>query len=448
MQVTTGNDSFDLIAVNDKMQVVWRTTLAGYGIKTDKLKGKVIALASSDHSNFKGTNNTFVAYVLDSSNGKVLATKTVYKSSNEYIEYPQMYTGDGSFFKLAVRQTAYKRKLHLAGPSMSVFTTGDYFRNELNDTRSLKVVEFNDNLDSVKAFSPVISTGKFISLAWNKSADMFISWLNGPSIEIYKYDADKTAPSNQLTVPVIFKERADAILSDYFYLLPAENRDELYYGITYSNQNKDPELGIGKLNFATSKKTYVVQILDRNNLKTLKKAFVPVTKDIDDIDFGDIRLMEVKFMSETSGRLIVAVASTYTDAVGSSNNSHIIFYRCQGTLLINGFDHNLQLKYQQFLPANSSYSDIWLKTGYHISNNKLYIVANHKKSSPYGVYGILDVASGKWDKMERLSKKNLGSRSYSAGESILWFDNNFIVPYYSPKMFSPKSDISLQLNAN
>lgn len=450
MQVSMDDENFDLIAVNDKMQVLWRTSLAGYGIKTDKLKGKIIALASADHSTMKGTNNTFVAYVVDPANGKVLANKTVYKSSDEYIEYPQMYTGEGAFFKLAVRQTTYKRKLHLAGPAMSIFTTGDYMRKGLDATRAFKVVEYDDKLDSVKVFNLAISSGTFVSLAWNNHADMFISWLNGPSIEIYKYDADKTTPSNQLTVPVTFKTRGDAVVSEYLYLKPAENRDELYYSIVYSNQNKDSELGIGKLNFLTGKKTYVVQILNGTNLKALKKAFIPINKDLDNIDFGDTRLMVVKYMNEISGRLIVAVASDYSEAMGTANSVSVNYYRREGALLINGFDQDLQLKYQQLLPANSSYPDFWLQTGYHVNKNKLYIVANKKRgsSSPFGVYGVFDITAGKWDKMERLSKKNLDSRSYSAGESILWFTNNFIVPYYSPKMFSTKSDLSLQLNNN
>src|SRR4051812_31123802 len=61
MQVSVDDENFELIAVNEKMQVIWRTPLAGYGIKTDKFKNKIVALASADHSTFKGTNNTFVA---------------------------------------------------------------------------------------------------------------------------------------------------------------------------------------------------------------------------------------------------------------------------------------------------------------------------------------------------------------------------------------------------
>jgi len=446
MQVSTDDANFDLIGINDKMQVVWRTSLAGYGIKTDKLKGKVIALASSDHSAMKGTNNTFVVYVLDPANGKLLANKTVYKSSDEYVEFPQMYTGEGEFFKLAVRQTSYRRKIHVVVPLVSLFTERNNSK-ELNDTRGLTVVEFNDKLDSVKAFKPVISNGLFVSLAWNRHADMFIGWLNGPSIEIYKYDVGKTAPSNQLTVPVDFEVSKYAVVSGNLYLQSAENLNVLYYSMVYLNQRKDAELGIGKLDFATNKKAYVVQVLDKTNLKAIKKGFIPINKDLDDVELGDGKGMTIKYMNETSGRVIVGIASDYSL---SSSVSRGGMYMCEDALLINGFDQDLQLKYQQVLPANSAYPNIRLTTGYHVSKNKLYVLANTKKgfTSILGVYGVLDIGTGKWDKMERLSKKNLDNGSYSAGQSILWFGNSFVVPYLSPKTFSAKSDISLQLNNN
>jgi hypothetical protein len=446
MQVSMEDENFDLVAVNDKMQVVWRTSLAGYGIKTDKLKGKIIALASADHSNMKGTNNTFVAYVVDPANGKVLATKTVYKSSDEYVEIPQMYTGEGEFFKLAVRQTGYKRKIHVGVPIVSLFTMSGLYK-EMNDTRALQVVEYNDKLDSVKAFKPVISSGLFISLAWNKHADMFISWLNGPSIEVYKYDAGKTAPSNQMAVPVNFEVSKSAVVSDYLYMQPAENANLLYYSLIYKNQNKDPELGVGKLDFATNKKSYVVQVLDKASLKAIKKSFAPVNKDLDDVDLGNGNGMSVKYMTETGGRVVVGISSNYSV---SSSVSRGGMYMCEDALLLSGFDQDLQLKYQQVLPVNSSYPNIRLKTGYHVDKNKLYVIANTKKgfTTNLGVYGVLDINTGKWDKMERLSKKHLDNGSHSAGASILWFGNNFIVPYYSPKTFSSKSDLSLQLNAN
>jgi hypothetical protein len=443
MQVSVDDENFDLIAVNDKMQIVWKTSLAGYGIKTDKLKGKIIALASSDHSSFKGTNNTFKAYVVDPANGKVLADKVVYKSTDEYVEFPQMYTGDGAFFKLAVRRSGFKRKIHVVTP-ISFFTNS--YEKEFNETKNLQVIEYNDKLDSVSSFKPAKSNGIFISLAWNKHADMFIGWLNGPSIEVYKYDAGKTVPSNQLTAPISIKVDDSARPSENLLLQPSENSNVLYYSLLYRNPDKDTELGIGKLDFETNKKSYVTQVIDKANLKVIKKAFVPINKDIDDVDFGYGGGMGLKYMDEVDGRVILTIASNAT--VSSSVNSGGVYY-LEYAPLINVYDKDLNLKFQQVLPSNSYYPSRKLQTGYHIIKNKLYMVANTKKglTANIGVFGILDLNSGKWDKMERLSKKHISNSEYSEGPSILWFGNSFIVPYFAPKTFAfSKKNVTLQLN--
>jgi hypothetical protein len=215
--------------------------------------------------------------------------------------------------------------------------------------------------------------------------------------------------------------------------------------MVYQNQKKNPELGVGKLDFAVNKKLYVVQALDKASLKAIKKSFVPVNKDLDNVNFGVPGGLSVKYMNESSGRVIVGVASNYT-LWGSSSSGGT--YMSEDALLINGFDQELQLKYQQVLPVNNSYPNIRLETGYQVNKNKLHVLANASKGAVViaGVYGVLDIGTGKWDKMNRLSKKHLNNKAYSMGPAILWFGDNFIVPYYSRKFFSTKYDMSLQLN--
>jgi hypothetical protein len=314
---------------------------------------------------------------------------------------------------------------------------------EYNETRNLQVVEYDDKLDSVKAFKPVISNGIFVSLAWNKHADLFISWLNGPSIEVYKYDAGKTTPSNQLTVPIGLETKKSFVPKDKLFMQPAnDNSNVLYYSIFYSGQDS-PELGLGKFDFATGKTSFIRQEISKNSLKALKKSFVPVNKDLDDVDLGNAGGMDIKYMSETNGNIIVALASNYTLWTKDAT------YRGEDAVLINGFDQSLQLKYQQLLPANSKHAGVMLQTGYHVKNNKLYVLANGKKGmrTIVGVLGMMDITSGKWEQMRYLSKKDLGTTDYAEGPSILWFGKSFIVPYLSPKTFSmSKMDLALQLN--
>lgn len=441
MQTSSDDDKFNLTAINDKMQVVWKTTLNGYNIQVDKFKDKVLALASSSHSTVKGTNNTFIAYLLDAETGKLLLNKVIYQSSDEYFEFPQMCTGDGNFFELAVRQCGIKRNIGLGAGYVAFFS--NKYTHEYNETRNIKVTTYNEQLDSVSTFKPIISNGTFISLTWNKNADIFISWFNGPSIEVYKYNAGKTTPANQLTVPVAFKENKNLIPKNLLFMQPSENKNVLYYSMIYLNENKDPELGIGKLDFGTSKNLFVTQVIDKKVLKAVKKSFIPANKSIDDVDFGNTKGMNIKYVNEVSGKLIITMASNMSVSGGYGSALY------ENSLLLNVCDENLNLKFQQVLPANSKYPNKALTTSYHISGNKLYLVANAKKGLAANVciYGALNLNTGKWEAMDYLSKKHIDNNNFSEGSSVLWYDNNYIVPYFDPKgLMDSKYNVTLQLN--
>jgi hypothetical protein len=440
MQLTTDDDKFDLVAVNDKMQQVWKISLSGYGIKTDKFQNKIVALAASGYDENKGTTNTFIAYTIDPANGKVLSNKVIYRSSDEYYEFPQMYTGNGAFLKLAVRQSGFKRKNYSL--LMELFNANTYAK-ELNDTQKLLVISYNDQLDSISSFKPVISNGIFVSLAWNKHADLFISWFNGPSIEVYKYDAGKTTPSNQLSVPVMFKIDKTMNPTKILFMQPSENINVVYYSLLYANSTKETELGVGKLDFETGKKAYVTNVLNKDVLKSYKKNFVAINNDIDDVNLGNANWMSIKYLTETEGKVIVAMSS---DVLTIYNGSK---YYSELNTIINGYDKELNLRFQQLLPTTNSYPGRSIYSGFHTNKNKLYIVANSKHGilSITGIYGCLNLTTGKWEKMEELSKKHISNPDYSEGPSILWFGDNFAVPYFGPKILvKSKYNITLQLN--
>ena len=441
--INNDNENFDLLAVNDQMQVLWKKSFIGFALAVDKFKNKVVAIASTDHSGIKGSNNTYKGFILDAANGKTLAEKVIFTGSDEYMTYPIIYTGEGAYLKLAVRQSGLKRKLHVGLPFLGGFSINGYAK-EFNETHDLQVLDLNEQLDPIATIKPAISNGSFINIRWNKQADMFVGWLNGPSIEVYRYDAGKTTPSAQLTADVVLKEDKSSLPGEYILFTPSEvNNSILYYSLLYINTNKDAELGIGKFDFKSGKKQYVTQVLDKDNLKAVKKAFVPVNKKIDDVNTGYGKGMKIRYMNEISGVLVTTLSSTSSESssIGSGR------WQMEASILINGYDANLNLKYQQYMPVSYSNPNFLLPTGYHSEKNKLYIVANNKDGmvSLKSVYGAFDVTTGQWDKMDYLSKKKINNSAYSAGGAILWFGNSYIVPYMAPKgLMSIKYDVTLQ----
>ena len=436
MQLTTDNDKFDLVAVNDKMQILWKTSLAGYGVKVDKFKNKVMALVSTDHSFAKGSNNIYRAYIIEPETGKVLSDKIVYESTNDFAEYLKVSTGNGDFFKIAVRQSDMKRKV--TGSLWGLVPLGPTVKVS-NGTRVIKVIDYNEKLDSIKSFNAVVSNGIFTSLYWNTHGDMFVTWFNGPSIEVYKYETGATTPSGQLTIPISFKLSKSYDPGAGIHILPSKNPNVVYYSLIYLNPDKDPELSVGKLDFAKNTTGYVTQVLNKNNLKAIKKSFVPPNKDFDDVDLGSPYGMNINSMREFDDKIMVNTTSDYS----VSDRGLVVMY--ESNLLINCYDHDLKLNFQQILPTSFKCKYASPSIGYHLDGNKLQIVTNTK--SIQGVYGVLDMRTGKWDKIEHLSKKHISNSDFIEGYAVLWFGGNFVVPYFDATgIYKLKYNLTLQQN--
>jgi hypothetical protein len=444
MQVNTDNENFDIVAVNEQMQVLWKTSLEGFVLTTAKFKGKIIAVASTDHSKPTGSNNTYKGYLIDPANGKLLVEKVIYNSTDQYMEFPSFFTGGGAFFKFCVRKTGFERRLHVALPSFFALISMNKYEKEFNESSELSVISLNESLDPISSLKLPIANGTMINWCANKQADLFVAWLNGPAIEVYKFPDGSASPVKQLNADITFKVSNSVILQDYIKLLPSTtNNDILYYGLTYLNQDKNDELGIGKFDFASGKKTYTAEEFTKDHVKSLEKSFVPFNKKIDDADLSNRKDIQLMSVAEWNGTLVATLASR-TGQSGQYGPQ-----MDESSLLINGYDGNLNTKFQQILPSGYLGSPVYIPTGYYSNNNKLYVVSNKKSGMRTydAIYGCLDLGSGKWDNMALLSKKKMDNIDHCMGDAILWFPNSYVAPYFSVRgIGGMKFDITLQQN--
>ncbi|RFZ90836.1 hypothetical protein D0C36_17955 [Mucilaginibacter conchicola] len=442
IQINNDNENFQLMAVDDKMRVLWSNTYPGYALSVDRFKGKVVALVSTDHSFFKGANDTYKAYLVDPATGKLIVDKVIYTGPNEYRCFAELSTGNGDYMKLLVRQTGLKRSMKVALPGPFAYFSFKAYRRQNIQTTAMQILDYDEKLNVASTISPIISNGNYIGTSWNKHGDMFISWLNGPNIEISRYDAGKTAPSNQMALDGEFKENKDFDPADLLSFKPSDvDNNVLYYGMFFRSQDKQMVLNIGKFDFATNKKEYSNEVFTKDHLKQIKKNFVPIDKKIDENDAGDARGFGIKYINEIDGKLIVSFAAN--SQLVSNRGSYFM----EATTIINGYDKNLQPKFQVLLPSKSGSPHRTLETGYHFVNNKLHIISNSTEHSNSGLYAVLDVNTGNWDKMAYLSKKHLNKDDFSDGPNILWFKDCFLVPYFDPKGWTQSSyNIALQQN--
>jgi len=439
--VKLDNENFEVTAVNDQLQKKWSSSFAGSVMTTERFKDKIIVIAATEHSTVKGNGNTYVAYLIDPTNGKQLLQKEVYHGDDTYMEVPMIFTGDGSFVKICIRQTGFTRQMHvgLLG-ALSI----DKYTSQLNETRQLNAITLNDKLDAENNLKLPVPAGTVISMCANIRGDIFISWMNGQGIKVDKYADGSATPAKELNADVAFVADDGMILAEQLRMVAsATNPDVIYYGTTYANQDNDIELGVGKLDFTTGKKSFVSEAFDRNHVKALEKSFVAINKKTDDVDLGSRRGLHIRYLGEAGGILIATVTSQYTETASYGA------WNVENSVLVNGYDENLGIRFQQILPANYKIPNRFIPIAYHHTQNKFYVIGNEKTgiNTVTGIYGCLDLASGKWEKMQALSKKHISSFGFANGYATMWFGNSFAVSYFSTKGFNNTSfNVALQQN--
>ncbi len=447
MQFSPDKENCDIVAVDDQMQTLWKTSLKGHALSTSKFKDKILVVVSTEYSNIKRNNNTFKGYILDPSNGKVLVDKVIFEGSEDYLTFPYIFTAEnGEIFKFAVRQSSFERRLHVAMPSLLGIISINSYIKQFNETRDLDVIDFNEKLEPVNKFKPVITAGTFLEMNSNKQGDLFIAWFNNGSMDVAKYDAGKKTPSGTLTGNVILdKDILDSFGNDILMVPSKSNANVLYYALAFRNPDKETELGLGKLDFSTGKKQYVNELFTKDHIKSIKKSYVPVNKKMESPDLGPVKALNVRLFSDVDDHLIVALTSTSyaSSSIGSGT------WESEYNILINSYDTDLKLKYQQLVPTGYIVPERHLPLGFYHDKNKLYVLSNDKTgmTTLNGTYSVFDLSTGQCDKMYHLSKKKMGNSHAAASSSVLWFKNSFVVPYLEMKGFAGgKYNITLQQN--
>jgi hypothetical protein len=397
MQLDLDNENFDITAVNDQMQVIWKTPLKGYVISTSKFKDKILAVASTEYSLTKKNNNTFKAYLLDPATGNVLIEKVIFDGKPDYLTFPFVFTGEGGFFKFAVRQCAFERRLHVAMPSLLAIASVNKYERQYNQTTDFDVIDFDDKLEPINKFKPVITTGVFIGADCSKTGDMFTSWFDNGKVIVVKYDQGKNTPSNPIASSVTLdKDVLDSFGIDIIVQASKKNNNVAFYALAFRNADKETELGIGKLDFSTGKEQYVNEVFTKDHVKGMKKTYIPVNKKMHSLDLGSIKALNVRTFYQSDDRIIVALTSTsYTSGMsgGTWDNEY--------NIVVNCFDQDLNLKFQQIIPTSYSVPERHLPIDYHFDRNRFYVLSNDKTgmTTLNGTYSSIDLATGKCDKM-------------------------------------------------
>src|SRR5258708_9342488 len=81
VQTNIDDENFELIGVNDKMEVIWRTPLKGFAIGAGKFRGQILAVAATGFSVSKGIISPYNGFFINGQTGKLIQQKVVYNRS-------------------------------------------------------------------------------------------------------------------------------------------------------------------------------------------------------------------------------------------------------------------------------------------------------------------------------------------------------------------------------
>jgi len=434
-------NKYGVVRLNKDLSQQWLTNIDGYPIAIGYFNNRILVIAATELSSYKSINNVYFGYLINPKSGAVENTKEIYKGSDSFYEQPAfLYAPDGSFFKMAIRTSKFARTAHnpllmfkMNNVAEDYFTTSDF-----------KIIELSNNLDIKSTIKPILQQGYYLGGVTNKNGDVFLLYDYGQGfIKIARYENDKTAATKVLQLPVSINDNIISNLKNNFVLTSKKDPLTLFFAGTYRNAGDDRELVVAKFNFKDNTVTRNTQVIDKQYLKDVAKAYVPFSKKFDDVNLGNKDEMKIRNVIEDDGKLVVGLSSFTISA--SAHSSSISAY----DLLVNIYDDKSNLQYQQIIPRSySSFAESWLGIGMHCRNNVVYVTANNNKGIAgfKALYGQIDLKSGTITNITGIDKKEIKNKYPTNPTSTLWFDKQFVLSYMEEKgMFNTSTDAHLQL---
>jgi hypothetical protein len=417
IQVTLTDTSFELMAVDNKMSVLWRDSLKGCGVACGKFKDKILAISDSGYSNKKRIINPYYAFLIDPASGKIILQNKIFEQKAKHQEEAiSFFAAGGSDFNLAVRQA-----------DISYSWLSPY----KNKTENLALINLNEKLEPTY-LKPKVPDEGYVSMAMNSSGDLFLLTIRDQkSLQVRRYDHGSIEPSAPITQACDNVDKVD-LLGAADDIAPSEaDRNILYLSIGHTNKDDDREIITAKFNFATRLAQATTQVFTHKHVKEVEKSYVPVNNDFPAANLGSAKKqMRVDYVAEQNGKLITVSAEIYSVAL----NNVQTFYG--GGLVISCYDSDLKQLFQQVMPVSYS-REIPLTTGYALGTNQLKIVSNSGYAS---TFGQLDLSTGKWLKLAWIK-----ADAHDSDKHVIWFTDTFIVPYVHPRAFGSKYNIDLVL---
>ncbi len=199
------------------------------------------------------------------------------------------------------------------------------------------------------------------------------------------------------------------------------------------------KLSVCKFDFKANSAKVISETIDNDHIKNIKKSVDEAYKKTGDLALGEVFQFEVQHMAEYNGTIVVSFGDR-----GSQDPP----YQLIQSTIINGYDEDLNQKFQQVMPSSTVYGPTSnIETGYYYRDNKLCVTANTGNMRFRTLYGQLDLSTGKWITLRKLEKEKIDGSDFLTGNN-LWYKDSFVLIYVPFKNgYNSRIDLSIQQNS-
>lgn len=404
--VTLNGNEYGIIKINDKLKTQWRTSLRGVPHRVLKFHDNLLVLAAAERR-----GDAAIAYLLNPQNGKIIKQAAIFEKladpADKDVTIKALQNTASSDVKFAVRYSDKK------APDL---------------TLGLNIVSFNDDLEITSTDKiPLGTTGQFVNCALNSRGDLiFLSAEDNNQFKAQSFRAKTWIPQKKLFFS--FQPRKKSrFLADLY--LSELNPDVAFVYIDYKNEEKDDIRAIHKLDFENEKVFSYEKTLNKDFIKEAKSGFEVINKKIDKPDYGDWDKMKVIDIIDNGESVLVAQEVRYSYDSPSPNSLRTYWTTGDGLLVL--LDKNMKPVSQTIIPKRFRINvPVGVSSSIHIRDNKILWLSGYDKGSGRtAIYARIDIQTGKLEKIEELTKKDIKGRYPADPQATLWFKNNFILSY-------------------
>jgi len=424
------HNNFELTAVNDSPAVAWHTQLKGSVLTAGVFKNRIIVITYTVRHLKYGKAHDFSGLIFDAATGRQLGEKLFYQSDTGKYERAFSFDFTENSFRLVVKdEGTERRKYHnFDKPTFFSKVSPFYSLPIFGITHQVQVFNYNQQLETTSVGDFAVKGG-LIGYDFDKKGDLMVALLNDNDIEIDKFITGNGAPISSIKAGLNLKsELGRRKMPSIIVKASADNPDEFFYAIE-GNTSHSAEARLGKVNFADNTSTSVITTFTDDELKAMEKNYTPVNKDITKIDFRNAKDMDIADLLVTGDKVILPMQASTVSSYTIDDSQY--YTSGVGAAIYNVFSTDLKPLYKAILPTRATAdANVSFNENNHIgmNGNKLYILGNADDPKRNGgLYAVLDLKSGRWDKMELIGKMEEQVSLFDA----IWLKNVFFMPNFS-----------------